>query len=984
MKIVKKIVSVIFDLAFAGFAFFLFFNLAFLFGHLILDGNPVGNDSAFALSLVYWFERWWPKIPLWFPQQGVGVSLFHSYPMLPTFLVIFTAKMTELSLLQSYKFFSFITFPLTALGVYFLTKRFCQSRTAGFLAGVLFLLSQASWVFLRLHGIFAQSFSMIFVPFIFLFFDRGISSLKEKKKGFGIRLNWVLASLFLALCFLVHPVTGIVTSGAVLFYTFWVGFLAEKKMGWQKRLARAGRALVWVGGFMILGLGLIAFWFVPFSFYNHLANREGLNTMGLSQLREVSLLPSTLLGLHDFATGDLRYDYFFFALPVWLLFGLGLLVTFLINKRLFFAGVLAILALVYTTAPLYLEWLVKPFTYFFTAVYFRALILPIVFLPVVGAGGLREFWHFVFGWWLRFLKTTNKAMVFILRGLVGLVVGLAVIVSGFWLIKTYSHRPPDKRTKEFLPYGVVSFEAYGPTLDEDWKKLLIKPEYLLERPKVEITNKSFFTDPYFLASIEELKFNQFDRVDTSPVVLGGNLLQYATMFTEASFINLYHFFASLTHGMWGYQAGVFFGQEPLFEEPKLLEELTKWYGAKYVYVTEGWDRTQNYEKVGYQLVKKVEDRNTRFDIYKYPQSTGLAEISDKPAVLVIGDFAKGAYEQVFRMANLGVFSYDEVLMVEGTKRIDDYDLKELKRFDFLILHGYGYRNKKAWGMVEKYLQEGGKVFIESGWQFVAKDWGDRFLPEPLPIKKTSWTKVGPSWEKVALAEEYQEGIDFAKFNPLAWEDDQWGVAAAEKTSLRSETEVILKIGEKILMAKREVGQGKIVWSGMNIIFHLQEPKLNKNEALLLRKIFEELGIGKRAIRIKQPEVLRDYPDRVEILPEDDFSGESWLLWKESFTPQWRVRFLDNKKRLKKYRAGPGFLLVWLPKLTQGEKIELVYQLSLGEGKGAIFVSLMTALFLLFYLFFSRTQDYFARVFWQPIKVKILTIKKSWAQEEGEY
>src|SRR3989344_2098449 len=165
IKLVFKIINTLFisiwSIIYFLIGIFVIFTVSYLMGHNILDSQWfVGNDSTFALSLIYWFDKFFPQIPLWYPLQGTGVSLFHSYPMFSTFIVIILKHIAGISAIESFRIVSFSTFPLTAIGIYLFCWSRLKNQTVGLIAGIFFLLSQASWLFQALHGIFAQSFCL--------------------------------------------------------------------------------------------------------------------------------------------------------------------------------------------------------------------------------------------------------------------------------------------------------------------------------------------------------------------------------------------------------------------------------------------------------------------------------------------------------------------------------------------------------------------------------------------------------------------------------------------------------------------------------------------------------------------------------------------------------------------------------------------------------------------------------------------------------
>ncbi|MCJ7827784.1 hypothetical protein MUP65_01405, partial [Patescibacteria group bacterium] len=342
-------------------------------------------------------------------------------------------------------------------------------------------------------------------------------------------------------------------------------------------------------------------------------------------------------------------------------------------------------------------------------------------------------------------------------------------------------------------------------------------------------------------------------------------------------------------------------------------------------------------------------------VREFASSPGLASVSTKPAVLVIGSEDKNAYMDVFRAVTRGGFSFDQALLVKGTTKIDDYSLAQLEQFSLVVLHGYSYRRQvKAWGLLREYVRGGGNVFIDTGWQYVAKDWGkvtggDQFVPvtffDPLPVTKTAWGEIGTQWEGVEITSQLADGINLADFGPLVWEGQVWGLALAKRGDLQSWAEPVLTKQDQVFMAKGIYGKGKVVWSGMNLLGHALD-KENSAEYQFIGNVFEFLLDSGE---FEEGEVLINWddPDRVELTLTKVPSSPAFLYWAETFTPDWKA-YLERegkKEEVKIYPAGPEFRAIPLSNLSAGDKLVMEYSqtkiLAISFG-----VTLMTFLVLL--------------------------------------
>lgn len=997
MMITKAIKAILFIITtntrilYAGIALVLLFSLSFLFGHKILDSQQlIGNDSTYAISLAYWFERWWPKIPLWYPMQGNGVSLFHSYPMGATFLLLFLKYNFSLSIIEGYRLLSFLTFPITAAGIYFFAWARLKNQTVGLLAGVFFLLSQASWVFQTVHGIFAQSFSMIFVAPLFIFFDYYCEQVKKRNaSALRGRIAFVTTALLLGLLYWFHVVSGVLISIFMLFYVI-VLFLIEFKTPFVTRLLLISKAAI---PLIIIGFMLAAFWLLPYFSYNSFANREGLLAKNIGQMQEESLRIPTLLGIGQMGEDPYRYDFFFFATPVLILFVLGGILSFADRSKKVLVITITILFAVYNTmAALLTPWLVAFFTYFFTATYFRALIPVFIFLPLVAAMGAYYLPGGIINILLHAIKKLlpskitksafGKSIGMIIIQLKNVAIAFFTILIGWYLVTHSGLKPPKTRIGEFHAFGPSIDQEYTPLPEKNLKKLLTIPE--LKIRNVEPGNKS---DVAFL--VDKLHLINQSRLDISPFAYGGALLKSLPIYTDASFVNLYHYFASLTHAMWGYEQGVFYSKIALYTEPVLVRELSKWFGLEKLIVTHNWDPEDKYEKAGWIAIDREKG------LWEYPEATGLYSVSERPVILVIGDYKRGGYEQVFRSANLGGLSYDDAWLVEGERNIDTYSADDLKNFQGIILHGYTYGfGSSAWNKLENYIKQGGLVFVETGWQYVAKDWGSSrgtlSLPQVFPVNQVRWSDIGKTWDDTLIDSEFAKGIDLKDFDPPVWSGQPWGMSLAQKINLREGATAILSKGENILMAGKQVGKGRIIWSGMNIFSHITR-QMNKHEADFLGNILKPIFTRKNTDNVKVT-YSREYPDSVKFKFNQTSAAGSWLLFRESYSSDWHAKFnsLQQTEKIRLWSAGPGFMLGRLPETSAGDTLILEYYLGLKDGLFAKAISFITGIVLCIYLIIG-TRFYalflnmrFMKQAGLHVKYPLHKVKKSMTEGEEDY
>ena len=426
-------------------------------------------------------------------------------------------------------------------------------------------------------------------------------------------------------------------------------------------------------------------------------------------------------------------------------------------------------------------------------------------------------------------------------------------------------------------------------------------------------------DKQLKATLDEIPEDAFIRYDQSPMVaifsMAGPYFKTTPQMT--SYINN----ASLINRMWGYQVSNFYPpNEKVYTDPASIPEISKYFGISYL-ISHPSDPIDKLEKGGYQRLK---DGSA---IFKFSDPEPLITISTRPSVLVIGDEAKRVFELVFRKANFGLVSYDKAILVNGGEYIDSYSVDELNEFEVIFLYGYKYRNKnKAWALIDSFVKNGGRLFVDTGWQYVSADWKADKTPDFLPLEKLDWTNYGKTKDYTLNRDLIEmSGIDINGFSPLVWEDGPWGVSSSDL--LKSWARPILTVSGHPLVVGGNLGNGRVIWSGMNLLGHSKvydstNPE-NTFAAKLIDWLFEGLS-GQSLVFRRDFNAARISPDRMDVSINKQVGDKSFLYFKESVHPFWKAKLLTANREvdLKIFKAGPGFVFLELPPVNIGDKILL--------------------------------------------------------------
>jgi hypothetical protein len=427
-------------------------------------------------------------------------------------------------------------------------------------------------------------------------------------------------------------------------------------------------------------------------------------------------------------------------------------------------------------------------------------------------------------------------------------------------------------------------------------------------------------------------------------------------YADATQINSYTFQISLIHAMWGYQQNVYYIRGDGVGEygnPRTLNNNAKWFGTEYVFLNPDYDPSETYELAGWELVHQ--DHEEDVELWRFPEAPGMATITSKPVILVIGKQETDSYMTIFRLANDGMLPYEDAFLVEGRSRVDQYTLEELRPFDMVLLYGYDYKkSSKAWETLSAYVEGGGSLFVDTGWEFRIPEWEFKQAPEVLPIRRLIWTDYGMAEEYVLGAQDITGDIDVGSFTPLIWEGQPWTLSGAEMNDVREWGQVVLSAADKPLIVAGQYGQGRVVWSGMNLLSHARYLGENEEEIKLMKHLLGWLTEQKGVVELADPKVVRNHPDQVEFSFEVIPNDVTWLYWREAFYPNWGAIFVEDSRQqeVPVFRAGPGFMLMPIESSSSNVTLQLSWNSSTIERLAIV------PTFLGFTLLFAHVIDGF--------------------------
>lgn len=491
--------------------------------------------------------------------------------------------------------------------------------------------------------------------------------------------------------------------------------------------------------------------------------------------------------------------------------------------------------------------------------------------------------------------------------------------------------------------GVYEYcKAYYQTLAEQlsWQNWYLKPV------SSNISGEIGGTQSAFSGLPQDREY----RYDMSG--FAGRQVMIAPLVNNNSQIQVYINTLSLIYNAWNYQSQVMYTVFPLYQKPGVLTELGKWFGTEFVYLAGSglepfsyWQQDHNWFSL---------NKNTGGAAwYEFKEPTGITTWDNRPRMLIISDDKKFFYDQTYKSFTQGALLYDQAIPVKGNKEVDSYSYDYLKQFDMIYMRGYDYKWKwNAYRLLDQYVKNGGKLIFDTGWQYYVPDYKIDNAPDFMPFQSLDWQKLDTSAKYKLNDPEIAHDIDISKFGSLQWENTAWAVSVPQ--NLRDWAKPVLSYDDKPLAVVGEYGKGRVAWIGFNLIPHA-ETKDSNEELQFFNRLVEYVNGGFHKANGYHLDKTRISPDRVEFSLKDTVDHPSSLYFREAYYPDWQAKLITasgGNQNIDILRAGPGFMLLNLPPVNQGDKIVLWISKPLPQILAEL-TSILTVLVLIIYLFYPK-------------------------------
>jgi len=334
-------------------------------------------------------------------------------------------------------------------------------------------------------------------------------------------------------------------------------------------------------------------------------------------------------------------------------------------------------------------------------------------------------------------------------------------------------------------------------------------------------------------------------------------------------------------------------------------------------------------------------------------------------VLFIGD--DEGYENFIRsiaMVNLNSFKF---IPIKGPQSIDSVSDEELKHFKGVVCYRFTGGN---FAKLTTFAKNGGFVFIETG---SLKNPLTSNLSELFPMNTLSNSETQGTWEKATdSTSELTNNVDIKSFSPLKYERGPWKISSTSQSNLRSWAKPILERENTVLVADGTLEKGRIIWSGMNLMYHTVTYN-NFEEAKFLRNILSPISTSPTE---KPTYTIERTDPRIIKVTGNNFNG---IYFKENYDSGWKAS--EFNKNLKIYQAGLDFMYV---PLDHDKTHEIKLSFNGNVIQWMIFVLMIISLLLtILYLFIPHPFHMLKNRTHHHVKHSIGKKISSWWQREEE-
>jgi hypothetical protein len=362
--------------------------------------------------------------------------------------------------------------------------------------------------------------------------------------------------------------------------------------------------------------------------------------------------------------------------------------------------------------------------------------------------------------------------------------------------------------------------------------------------------------------------------------------------------------------------------------PRERQFILDWYAEGWALTTPGDPETRVFASDPSQF--KVIPQPTALHLFQVAGAHPIITASTAPTVLVIGDLAH--YNLVLRALAEDDVGTRELIPIWGGVYADGVSEFALSHADAVMLYGAkSHDSGRAASILGNYVRSGGRLFIDSG-DDPLSDMVAAGPSSPAPLSTAYYATIAGSWQFRLNGGQGILPNELKTFSPPSYAGTQtWQVAVAFQ--LAPWARPILSSHGDVVLVGGQFGAGQVIWSGLNLPYHIASFQNAGESALLAR------SLGAVTVRAGRLDVTGFNPDHVSA----SVTGRGVLV-SEYLAAGWTATVNGVASPIEE--AGPGMMYIPLP--AHPSVVELNYGLTPADLVG-VAMSALTLLFLLAYL-----------------------------------
>jgi len=258
----------------------------------------------------------------------------------------------------------------------------------------------------------------------------------------------------------------------------------------------------------------------------------------------------------------------------------------------------------------------------------------------------------------------------------------------------------------------------------------------------------------------------------------------------------------------------------------------------------------------------------------------------------------------------------EIVLIEGGRNLEDYDLETLKKFDAVYLNGIMRGDSKSLenqcNLLSEYVNRGGGVILDTG----DLPYGGEIknIPDPFPVEETAIYEESRFLLSENRSTSLTKELDLTLMNSVQPSGISYGRRFKEDSK-------ILVLDEDVpVVAYWELGNGRVLWTGLRLPYYSNYYGLSQDTNEKARETYEERAkflsemvnfVAKETSDESSARVSVEYPEPEKILVHVKYASPEESVWvKMTYFPGWKAKMDNGNTELRIFKAGPGMIMVF--------------------------------------------------------------------------